>query len=120
MRLSYIDNNPMAKLKVLGPAGEKEFYAYLDTGATKTLIPEKDALELDLKYSGEIVFLTASGEDIFNLYEAEVEFIGKRDRILVLGRDFPSRTLIRSIVGRDILDQYRVCFDCKKREIEIK
>ena len=119
MRLPYIGNSPMVKLKVLGPSGEKEYYSYLDTGATKTLIPEIDTLELDLTYSGEIAFLTASGEDIFRLYDAEVEFIGERHHILVLGRDFPRTTPIRSIISRDILDQYRVCFDGKRKEIEI-
>ena len=53
MRLPYIDNSPMVKLRVLGSSGEKGFYAYLDTGTTKALIPEKDALELGLSYSGD-------------------------------------------------------------------
>ncbi len=109
----------MAELKVFGSRGEKEFCAYLDTGATKTLIPEKDALGLGLSYVGETAFMTASGEDAFRLYAAEVEFMGRRHRILVLGRDLLGKVSIKSIVGRDILDQYRVCFNGRRRELEI-
>ena len=106
-------------MRVFGPRGEKEFCAYLDTGATKTLIPEKDALELGLSYVGEIAFMTASGEDVFRLYAAEVEFVGRRHHILVLGRDLLGEAPIKSIVGRDILDQYRICFNGRTREIEV-
>ncbi len=107
------------KLKVFGPNGVKEHNAYLDTGATKTLIPESDAKDIGLQYSGDIMIITASGEDIFHLYEAEVEFLRKRFSILVLGKDLPKTTAIRSIIGRDILDNFKVCFDGKSKSIEI-
>ena len=107
------------RLKVFGPNGIKEYDAYLDTGATKTLIPESDAKQLGLKYSGDIMIITASGEDVFHLYEAEVEFLGKKFSILVLGKDLPKTTAIRSIIGRDILDNFKVCFNGKSKSIEI-
>jgi len=61
MTFPYTNNQPLMKLKILGPNGIKEYDAYLDTGATKTLIPEKDARELKLSYSGDIAIITASG-----------------------------------------------------------
>lgn len=119
MRLRYINNMPLLRLKVVGPKGEKEYNAYLDIGASKTLIPESDAHEIGLQYSGEMPIITGSGEDILKLYSAEVEFLEKRRRILLLVRDFPKRSPIRSIIGRDILDHYRVCFDGREKLIEI-
>jgi len=107
------------KLKVFGPNGIKEYDAYLDTGATKTLIPETDAKELGLQYSGDIMIVTASREDIFHLYNAEVEFLKKRFSILVLGKNLPRTTVIKSIIGRDILDSFKVCFNGKLKIIEI-
>jgi len=37
---------PLLRLRVLGPKGKKEYNAYLDIGASKTLIPETDAHEI--------------------------------------------------------------------------
>jgi len=119
MRYPYTDNMPLMKLVVFSPEGEKEYDAYLDIGASKTLIPESDAHELGLPYSGEIPILTGSGEDILKLYSAEVAFLEERRRILVLGRNFPESSPIRSIIGRDILDDYKVCFNGREKVIEI-
>jgi len=110
---------PLLRLKVFGPQGVKEYNAYLDIGASKTLIPESDAHEIGLPYSGDIPILTGSGEDILRLYSALIEFLEERRRILILARDFPETSPIRSIVGRDILDNYKVCFDGREKVIEI-
>lgn len=107
------------KLRVFEPNGIREYDAYLDTGATKTLVPERDAKELALPYSGDIVVITASGEAVFRLYEAEVEFFPKRFSILVLGKNLPEKTAIKSIIGRDVLDNFKVCFDGRTKETEI-
>jgi len=119
MRFRYVDNMPLLRLRVLGPKGKKEYNAYLDIGASKTLIPETDAHEIGLHYSGEIPIITGSGEDILKLYSAEVEFLEKRHQILLLASDFPKSSPIKSIIGRDLLDNYKVCFDGRKKEIEI-
>jgi hypothetical protein len=43
MKTAYKNDMPMLKLKIKGSKGQIEYDAYLDTGAGRTLIPEKDA-----------------------------------------------------------------------------
>ena len=52
MRFAYKDGNPIAKITVIGSKEEREYDAYLDTGAIKTLIPEDDAFLLVYYISG--------------------------------------------------------------------
>jgi len=44
MRIAYREDMPTAKIRVSGPKGEREYYGYLETGAGRTLIPERDAV----------------------------------------------------------------------------
>ena len=119
MKTAYKNDMPILKLKVKGPKGQTEYEAYLDTGAGRTLIPEKDAKECSLTYAGDTTVITGSGKDTIRLYRAQVEFLGKEFNILVFGRDLPKEAQVKAMVGRDILDAYRACFDGKRKEIEI-
>jgi hypothetical protein len=49
----------------------------------------------------------------------KIIFLNKEFSVLVLGKDFPEQAVVKAIVGRDILDAYRACFDGIKKEIEI-
>jgi predicted aspartyl protease len=119
MKTAYKNDMPILKLKVKGSKGETEYDAYLDTGAGRTLIPEKDANKFGLTYAGDTTVITGSGKDIIRLYRAQVEFLGKKFHILVFGRDLPKQAQVKAMIGRDILDAYRACFDGVKKEIEI-
>lgn len=119
MKTAYKNDLPTLKLKVKGSRGEIEYDAYLDTGAGRTLIPEKDAKKFGLTYAGDTTVITGSGKDTIRLYSAQVEFLGKKFRILVFGRDLPKQAQIKAMIGRDILDAYKVCFDGIRKEIEI-
>jgi len=119
MRILYKEDMPEAKIKVKGLTGEIEYDAYLDTGAFKCLIPETDATKIGLSYAGDIEIITGSGKDHIKLYKATITFLNKEFSVLVLGKDFPEQAIVRAIVGRDILDKYRVCFDGVRKEIEI-
>lgn len=119
MRTSYKDNMPVMTLKVKGPSGEVSYDAYLDTGAGRTLIPEKDAERIGLTYAGDTTVITGTGKDSIRLYYASVEFLGKEFRILIFGRNLPEQAGVRAMIGRDILDKYRLCFDGAKKEVEI-
>jgi predicted aspartyl protease len=119
MKTAYKNDMPIMKLKVKGSKGETEYDAYLDTGAGRTLIPEKDAKKFGLTYAGDTTVITGSGRDTIRLYRAQVEFLGKKFHILVFGRDLPKQAQIKAMIGRDILDAYRTCFDGPKKEIEI-
>jgi len=119
MKTAYKNDMPILKLRVKGSRGETEYDAYLDTGAGRTLIPEKDSKKLGLTYAGDTTVTTGSGKDTIRLYRAQVKFLGREFHILVFGRDLPKQAQIKAMIGRDILDAYRVCFDGVRKEIEI-
>jgi len=119
MKIKYREGNPTANIKVKGPRGGKKYEAYLDTGAGRTLIPKSDAVKLGLEYVGATEVITGSGKDHIKLYKATITFLNKEFSVLVLGKDLPEQAMVRAIVGRDILDRYKACFDGIKKEIEI-
>jgi len=110
---------PKVKIRVKGPTGEMEYDAYLDTGAFKCLIPEADATKIGLIYAGDTEIITGSGKDVIKLYNATVTFLNRDFSVLVIARDLPEQAIVKAIVGRDILDKYKVCFDGVKKEIDI-
>ena len=119
MRITYKEGMPEVKIKVKGRTGEIEYDAYLDTGAFKCLIPETDAAKIGLLYAGDAEIITGSGKDHIKLYEATITFLNKDFSVLVLGRNLPEQAMVKAIVGRDILDKYKVCFDGTRKEMEI-
>lgn len=106
MRIGYKDGNPIVKIKVRSAKEEMEYDAYLDTGAKRTLIPEDDAIALDLPYAGDIMVITGAGKDAMKLFRAKVTFLKEDYFILVLGRNLPEQAGIKAIVGRDIQQVY--------------
>ena len=121
MKIKYSDGMPLISIKIKGPRGEAEVKeAYLDSGAGKTLVSEGLVLKLGLRYRADYPAVTGSGKDVFKLYEANVTFLGKSHHLYVVGRDLPEQARIRALIGRDILDRYKVCFDGKNREITVE
>ena len=119
MKTAYKKDMPILRLKVKGSKGQIDYDAYLDTGAGRTLIPEKDAKKYGLIYAGDTTVITGSGKDTIRLYRAQIEFLGKEFNILVFGRDLPKQAQIKAMIGRDILDSYKACFDGIRKEIEV-
>lgn len=119
MRVPYADGMPKMKIKVRGLRGEKEYDAYLDTGAGRTLIPESDAIELGLSHVGDTTIITGTGKDTIRLYHATVIFLDREFSLLVFGRDLPKQALVNSMIGRDILDHYKIGFNGIAEEIEV-
>jgi predicted aspartyl protease len=119
MKAAYKNDMPIVKLKVESSKGQFEYDAYLDTGAGRTRIPEKDAIKLGLPHAGDTTVITGSGRDSIRLYRAQIEFLGKAFHILIFGRDLPKQAQIKAMIGRDILDKYKACFDGVRKEIEI-
>ena len=119
MRIAYTNGNPITKITVVGTKGVREYDAYLDTGAAKTLIPEDDAIYLGLLYAGDIEIITGTGKDTIKLFRAEIFFLCRRFRLSLLGRNLPEQAGIKAIIGRDILDNYKVTFKGITREVVI-
>ena len=119
MKFSYRDGMPLLKMKIKGSRGEIGYDAYLDTGAGRTLIPEKDARKLGLTYAGDTTVITGTGKDAIKPYRTRIEFLSEEFNILVFGRDLPEQAQINAMIGRDILDKYKIRFDGARKEIEI-
>jgi len=120
MKIPYKQDMPIVKISVKGPKGEREYEAYLDTGASRTLIPERDAVELGLLCVGDTLIITGSGKDVIKVFMASVTFLGREFYIPIFGRDLPEQAIVKAIVGRDILDNYKICFDGRVKEIEVE
>ena len=119
MKIKYEYDMPVMEMTVIGPLGEKRFKAYVDTGAGRSLIPERDALRLGLPYVGDLLVITGAGKNAIKLYAAEVSFLGKTFNLLLLGKDLPEQSPIKAIIGRDILDTFKVCFNGPQKELKI-
>lgn len=117
--LPYEDGMPVAAMVVSGPKGQRQYRAYLDTGAAKCLIPETDALELGLDQTGEIEVVTGTGKDDFRTYRALIHFLDKDFSLHVLARDFPDQSSIRALVGKDILDHFEVRFEGPAKRVRL-
>lgn len=119
MIIAYTGDLPEVRIKVRGRNGEIEYDAYLDTGAFKCLIPQTDATKIGLPYAGDSEIITGTGKDSIKLYKVTITFLNRDFSVLVLGRDLPEQATVKAIVGRDILDRYRICFDGARKEMEI-
>ena len=117
MKIPYKHNMPIVKISVKGPKGEREYDAYLDTGAGRTLIPERDAIKLGLPYVGDASVITGSGKDAIKVFMATVTFLEREFYIPIFARDLPEQAIVKAIVGRDILDNCKVCFDGRNKEL---
>jgi predicted aspartyl protease len=94
MIIPYKEGNPMVRIEVRCIKGDKNYDAYLDTGAGRTLIPEDDAIKLGLRYAGKMHIITGSGKDRVKLFKSTVSFLGDDFSILVLGKNLPEQAPI--------------------------
>jgi hypothetical protein len=82
-------------------------------------LPFYVAEQLKLRLAGYDDVATAAGIVLMPRYDAVVEVFGRSHRILVGGLDLPKETPITALIGRDILDLYKVCLNGKRKEIEV-
>jgi len=93
MKIPYKQNMPTVKIRVKELKGEKEYEAYLDTGASRCLIPEKDVEEIGFPYAGDMEIITGTGKDYIKLYKAIVKFLYKEYATIIFGRNLPEQAL---------------------------
>jgi len=115
--IAYKDNNPIVSIKVKGVT-EVELDAYVDSGAGISLIPRSVARKLGLEYVGETPIITGKGKSVLELYRAVIGFHGRDFKLIVAGQDLPKQSPIKALLGRDIMDNFRVCFDGRREELE--
>jgi hypothetical protein len=118
MRLQYENDRPIVPIRVLGETSH-ELKAHIDFAASKTIIPSYLSDELHLPFRGYVYAATGGGVITMAEYEATVEAFGERHGLHVGCLELPEEAGIAALLGRDILDKYRVCLDGKRREVEI-
>jgi len=93
----------VVKVTITGQKGKKEYEAYADTRAEKSVIAEDEAIDLDLLHVGDTVIFTGGANSHMKLFRAIVDFLGEKSTILVLGAVLPKHAAIKVILGNDVL-----------------
>lgn len=120
MIVKYEDDLPLMEFTIIGSKISNTYKGYVDTGSTTTSIPKKDAIELDLEYAGQTYRVTSAGLHIFDLYKAKVSFVQKEYELIVIGLELRDKFPFKALIGRDLVDHYKTCFDGVKRELTIE
>jgi len=115
--VAYKYNNPIVTIKVKGVT-EVDLEAYVDSGAGISLIPRSVARKLGLEGVGEISVITGKGKSTLKIYRAIIGSHGEEFGVIVAGQDLPKQSPIRALLGRDIMDKFKVCFDGKRKELK--
>ena len=106
----------------------------IDTGATKTTILDKDAISLGISYSkltkskqpllgvgGTVETHIAKDAELYFRTEDGSEHKEELSELLVVRHGDPAPNIMRipSVLGRDILNKYRLIFDRGRGQVEI-
>jgi len=122
VKLSYKNNMPIVSIGIIDAGSNKKIVvdAHLDFASSKTIIPTYIANELNLTFAGSDETVTGAGIIQIPYYEVSIEVFGNlHDNTLVGCLDLPERTPARALLGRDILDNYRICLDGRRKEIKV-
>lgn len=120
--IQYKNNLPLVSIAVIDAGSNKRIVidAHLDFASSKTIIPTFIANEMNLSFAGSDETVTGAGIIHIPYYEVSIEIFGKLyDNMHVGCLDLPERTPTTALLGRDILDNYRICLDGRRKEIKV-
>ena len=120
--LQYKNNLPLVSIAIIDAGSNKkvEVDAHLDFASSKTIIPTYIANEMNLSFAGSDETVTGAGIIHIPYYEVSIELFGNLyDNVQVGCLDLPERTPATALVGRDLLDNYRICLDGIRKEIRV-
>jgi hypothetical protein len=120
--IHYKDNLPLVCVGIIDAGSNKKIVvdAHLDFASSKTIIPTYIANEMNLSFAGSDETVTGAGIIYIPYYEVSIDVFGTTyDNIHVGCLDLPERTPAKALLGRDILDNYRICLDGRKKEIKV-
>lgn len=120
--IQYKNNLPLVSMAVIDAGSNKRIVidAHLDFASSKTIIPTFIANEMNLSFAGSDETVTGAGIIHIPYYEVSIEIFGKLyDNMHVGCLDLPERTPATALLGRDILDNYRICLDGRRKEIKV-
>ena len=120
--IQYKHNLPLVCVGLIDAGSNKKFIvdAHLDFASSKTIIPTYIANEMNLSFAGSDETATGAGIIHIPYYEVSIEIFNEiYDNVHVGCLDLPEQTPAKALVGRDILDNYRICLDGIKKEIRV-
>ena len=120
--IQYKNNLPLVSMAVIDAGSNKRIVidAHLDFASSKTIIPTFIANEMNLSFAGSDETVTGAGIIHIPYYEVSIEIFGKLyDNMHIGCLDLPERTPATALLGRDILDNYRICLDGRRKEIKV-
>lgn len=118
--IQYKHDLPLVSVALIDAGSNKKIVvdAHLDFASSKTIIPTFIANEMNLSFAGSDETVTGAGIIYVPYYEVTIEVFGKiYENVHVGCLDLPERTPAKALLGRDILDNYRVCLDGVRKEI---
>lgn len=113
----YEDDSPLIPIEVIGKTSSYATKAYIDTGATTVVVPEDVSERVGLSLLGTTSVLTVGGIIAEKVYFGKVSVLEREFDAAIICRDLPRP--IKSLVGREILDNYKVCLDGLKRTVSL-
>lgn len=120
--IKYKNNLPLVSMGIIDAGSNKKIVvdAHLDFASSKTIIPTYIANEMNLSFAGSDETVTGAGIIQIPYYEVSIELFGKLyDNVHVGCLDLPERTPATALIGRDLLDNYRICLDGRRKEITV-
>lgn len=120
--IQYKNNLPMVSMRIIDAGSNKKIIvdAHLDFASSKTIIPTYIANEMNLSFAGSDETVTGAGIIHIPYYEVSIEIFGKTYENMHVGcLDLPEKTPATALIGRDLLDNYRICLDGKRKEITV-
>lgn len=120
--IQYKNNLPLVSMSIIDAGSNKKIVvdAHLDFASSKTIIPTYIANEMNLSFAGSDETVTGAGIIQIPYYEVSIEVFGKLyDNMHVGCLDLPERTPATALLGRDILDDYKICLDGRRKEIKV-
>lgn len=120
--IKYKNNLPLVSMGIIDAGSNKKIVvdAHLDFASSKTIIPTYIANEMNLSFAGSDETVTGAGIIQIPYYEVSIELFGKLYESVHVGcLDLPERTPATALIGRDLLDNYRICLDGRRKEITV-
>jgi hypothetical protein len=120
--IQYKNDLPLVCVGLIDAGSNKKIVvdAHLDFASSKTIIPTYIANEMNLSFAGSDETVTGAGIIYIPYYEVSIEVFGRTYENIHVGcLDLPERTPAKALLGRDILDNYRICLDGIKKEIRV-
>lgn len=122
LTIRYKNNLPLIRMGIIDAGSNKKVVvdAHLDFASSKTIMPTYIANEMNLSFAGSDETVTGAGIIHIPYYEVSIEVFDTLYESVHVGcLDLPEGTPARALLGRDILDNYRICLDGRKKEIKV-